>query len=162
MINSEIVNKTILHYFINQFFLEIFIWFKKNRQEYKLSITLKKKKKTKKKNRFVCISVYRAYFHFFLLIHFNYFKLSNRKKRSLQLLLAIMKRKRKKTLAFQLSLRRNFQISMRLKFYFFSLLCALHHRCNFYRCVRSTSIAFAINFIVSCSHFAREHDLCSH
>lgn len=126
------------------------------------NINYKKKKKTKKKNRFVCISVYRAYFHFFLLIHFNYFKLSNRKKRSLQLLLAIMKRKRKKTLAFQLSLRRNFQISMRLKFYFFSLLCALHHRCNFYRCVRSTSIAFAINFIVSCSHFAREHDLCSH
>lgn len=120
MINSEVVNKTILHYFINQFFLDlIFIWFKKNREEYKLSITLKKKKKTKKKNRFVCISVYRAYFHFFLLIHFNYFKLSNRKKRSLQLLLAIMKRKKRKLWPFNCPCVEIFRFQWDSSFIFF-------------------------------------------
>lgn len=157
MINSEVVNKTILHYFINQFFLEIFIWFKKNRQEYKLQEEEKNEEKES-------IRLHKYIVHIFIFSYSSILIILNYrigKKRSLQLLLAIIKRK-KKTLAFQLSLRRNFQISMRLKFYFFSLLCALHHRCNFYRCVRSTSIAFAINFIVSCSHFAREHDLCSH
>lgn len=83
------------------------------------NINYKKKKKTKKKNRFVCISVYRAYFHFFLLIHFNYFKLSNRKKRSLQLLLAIMKRKKRKLWPFNCPCVEIFRFQWDSSFIFF-------------------------------------------
>lgn len=83
------------------------------------NINYKKKKKTKKKNRFVCISVYRAYFHFFLLIHFNYFKLSNRKKKKFTIIIGYNEKKKKKLWPFNCPCVEIFRFQWDSSFIFF-------------------------------------------